>query len=254
MTDAPRIFSARTGRIGKAPSQIEIVEANITPEEIARRRDEQRKRELIDAGNKGFDITMPGDFDWETFAPWVVRVRDQTIWKRELGSPPNGYLPATHCVVVTDGGAWYYLTAAIATGPKAPRSVAELQERQEQAARKAAEQRKEQAKAFKARQATAVSVTLTSLDRHAPPTLREAVETVERQGGRVEVRGGRIVVSLPPGEVGVGPFGSEKPGGVAARVCYLAESELLATRRGDGRIDPAKVSAEPLLPSGRLAP
>jgi hypothetical protein len=97
-------------------------------------------------------------------------------------------------------------------------------------------------------------VTLATLDRHAPATLRDAVETVERQGGRVEVRGGRVVVSLPPGEVGPGPYGSEKLGGQAARTCYLAEAELVGTRRGDGRIDAAKVTAEPLLPSGRLAP
>jgi hypothetical protein len=58
---------------------------------------------------------MPSDFDWETFAPWVVRVRDQTIWRREHGSPADGYLPATHCVVVTGAAGCYYLTAAPAT-------------------------------------------------------------------------------------------------------------------------------------------
>ena len=254
MPKAPRIYAARTGRVGREPSQIELIEPNVSDEERARRKDEQRRRELLEAGRRGFDVGMPADFDWDTFSPWVVRLADQTIWKREGGSPPDGYLPATHCVVVTDGGAWFFLTAASATGPKAPRSVAELQERQEHAARKAAEREKEQAKAFTAKQATAVPVTLALLDRHAPPTLRDAVETVERQGGRVEVSGGRVVVSLPPGEVGIGPYGSEKPGGVAARACYLGEAELLASRRGAGRIDAAKVAAEPLLPSGRLAP
>ena len=253
MGEPPRIFSATVGRLGRAPSQIELVEANVSDEERAKRQAEQRKRELIDAGRRGFDITMPSDFDWETFSPWVVRVRDQTIWKREIGSPPDGYLPSTHCVVVTDGGGWYYLTAAAATGPNAPRSVAELHERQEERARKVAEREKEQARAFKAKQATAVLVTLASLDRQSPPTLRDAVETVERKGGRVEVRGGRVVVSLPPWEVGPGPYG-ENFGERAVRVCYLAEAELLVTRRGDGRIDAKKVPAEPVLPSGRLAP
>jgi len=60
-------------------------------------------------------------------------------------------------------------------------------------------------------------VTLATLDRQAPPTLRAAVEAVERVGGRVEVRGGRLVVSLPPGEVGPAPwFGGEQAGGRAA--------------------------------------
>jgi hypothetical protein len=105
-----RIFSASaSGRRGRAPSQIDLIEANISPEEIARRRTEQRKRELIDAGRKGFEITMPSDFDWDTFAPWVVRVSDQTVWRREPGSPPDGYLPATHCVLVHDDGSWGYL-------------------------------------------------------------------------------------------------------------------------------------------------
>ena len=77
-----RIFSASaSGRRGRAPSQIDLIEANLSPEEIARRRTEQRKRELIDAGRKGFEITVPSDFDWDTFAPWVVRVSDQTVWR-----------------------------------------------------------------------------------------------------------------------------------------------------------------------------
>jgi hypothetical protein len=76
-----------------------------------------------------------------------------------------------------------------------------------------------------------------------------------RSGGKVEVEGGRLVVSLPPGEVGVAPWGlGEQAGGRAAKACYLAEAELIATRRGDGRINAEKVPSEPLLPSGRLVP
>jgi hypothetical protein len=119
MSDTPRIYAAPTGRLGREPlSQVDLIP--VPDEERAKRAAEQRKRELIDAGRKGFDITMPSDFDWDTFPPWVVRLADQTIWKREAGSPPDGYLPSTHCVVVTDGGAWYYLTAATATGHDAP--------------------------------------------------------------------------------------------------------------------------------------
>jgi hypothetical protein len=250
-----RIFRASaSGRLGRAPSQIELVEANVAPEEMARRRAEFRKRELIDAGRRGFEITMPSDFDTETYPPWWVRVADQTIWKREQGSPPDGYLPATHCVVMTDSGEWYYLTAASATGANAPRSVAELQEREEARARKVAEQEKERAAAFKVKQASAVPVTMDRLERGTPSTLRAAVELVEQLGGNVHVDGGRLVVALPPGELGPGLYGSgEKAGTKAARVCYLAEAELLATRRGDGAVSAGKVAARPVLPSGRLA-
>jgi hypothetical protein len=79
--------------------------------------------------------------------------------------------------------------------------------------------------------------------------------SVERSGGKVEVKDGRVVVSLPPGEVGAAPWvGGEQAGSRAAKVCYLAELELLATRRGDGRVSAEKVRAEPFLPSGRLVP
>jgi hypothetical protein len=255
MADERRIFSAPTGRLGRAPSQIELVEANVSDEERARRRAELRKRELLDCGRKGFAICMPSDFD-ETYAPWLVKLDDQTIWTREIGSPAEGYRPDTHCVVVTDDGSWHYLTAARATGmANAPRSVAELRERQEKAARQAAEHEKAEAAKFKAKQRAAVPVTAATLDRDAPPTLRAAVELVERSGGKVEVKGGRVLVSLPPGAVGPAPWsGGEQAGGRAARVCYLAEAELIETRSGDGRISADKVPAEPILPSGRLAP
>jgi hypothetical protein len=70
---------------GASASQIDLVEANISPEEIARRRTEQRKHELIDAGRKGFEITMPSDFDLGHVRALVVRVSDQTVWRREPG-------------------------------------------------------------------------------------------------------------------------------------------------------------------------
>jgi hypothetical protein len=98
-------------------------------------------------------------------------------------------------------------------------------------------------------------VTVATLDRLAPATLRDAVSTVERVGGKVEVKSGRVVVSLPPGAVGAAPWvGGEQPGSRAARILYCAEGELLATRRGDGRISAEKVPDGLLLPSGRLAP
>jgi hypothetical protein len=253
--DASRIFSASGQRLGRTPSEIELVESFATDEERAERRAELRKRELLQAGRSGFQITMRTDYD-ETYAPWLVKIDDKSIWVREVGSPAAGYRPTTHVVLVHDDGSWGYLTAAGSSAmPNAPRSVAELEERKAEAERKTAEHEKAEAAKFKAKQRSAVPVTLASVDRQAPPTLRAAVETVERSGGKVEVSGGRVVVSLPPSEVGVAPwFGGEKPGSRAAKVLYAAEGELLGSRRGDGRITAEKVSAEPLLPSGRLAP
>jgi hypothetical protein len=67
-------------------------------------------------------------------------------------------------------------------GSEAPRTVVELQERKERRERALAKQEKQAAEAFKAKQATAEPVTLEALDRHAPPTLRAAVEDVEQAG------------------------------------------------------------------------
>jgi hypothetical protein len=253
--DASRIFSASGQQLGSPPSQIELVESFATPEELAERRTTLRKRELLDAGRKGFTICMPSDFD-ATYKPWLVKIDDQTIWLRQIGSPADGYRPTTHVVLVHDDGSWGYLTAAGATGmTNAPRSVRELRERAKEAARAAAEHEKAEAAKFTAKQATAVPVTAVMLDRNGPGSLREAVEIVERSGGRVEIVRGRVVVSLPPSEVGATPWvGGEQPGARAARTLYAAEGELLGSRRGDGRISPEKVPAEPLLPSGRLAP
>jgi hypothetical protein len=51
-----------------------------------------------------------------------------------------------------------------------------------------------------------------------------------------------------------GEYG-EEAGARAARVWYLAEADLVAARRGDGRVAADKVPDLPLLPSGRsLAP
>jgi hypothetical protein len=122
----PRIFSASGGRLRRSPSQIELIEANVSPEEIAKRRVELRKLELADCERQGFEITVPSDYDWDTYAPWVVRLSEQTIWRRENGIPQGGYLPLTHVVIVHPDGGWGYLTAAHATGSDAPRPVAEL--------------------------------------------------------------------------------------------------------------------------------
>jgi hypothetical protein len=202
-----------------------------------------------------FGVVMANDFDAETYPGWWVRVSDQTLWKRQQGSPANGFRPETHCVVVSGGG-WYYLTSAAATaGPDAPRTVAELEERKQQREKAEAEQAEAAAATFKRKQATAAPVTVATLDRQTPATLRAAVEAVEQAGGRVDVRDGRVVVSLPPAEVGAVPwFGGEKPARAAARAVYLAEEAILDVVKRSGRVDARKVPDVAILPSGRLCP
>jgi hypothetical protein len=75
------------------------------------------------------------------------------------------------------------------------------------------------------------------------------VERLHGLGGKVEVAGGRLVVSLPPNQLG-----PDHPGGRIARWLYVAEVEVVACRRGDGPIGPDKVPDRPILPSGALAP
>lgn len=75
------------------------------------------------------------------------------------------------------------------------------------------------------------------------------VERIGSLGGKVEAAGGRLVVSLPPAELGAGTLGIR-----IARQLYLAEAELLATRKTDGTIEAGKVPERPVLPSGALLP
>jgi hypothetical protein len=85
VTEAPHIYAAPSGRMGRAPmSQIDLIASQVSQEELAEWAAEQRKRELLDAGRRGFTIGTPDDFDWETFRPWVVKVDDQI---RRLGLP-----------------------------------------------------------------------------------------------------------------------------------------------------------------------
>ena len=235
-------------------SQIELIEANVPQEELHRRAVQQHKRELVGLSDQGFTVCLPEDFDWQTHDPWVVRLDDQTIWKRELGSPPSGYLPATHLVVLPPSSNWFYLTAASATGPKAPRSLHELEERKKRRERAQAEQEAERAKAFQAKKKTARPVLLADLEHGTPAGLRDALEDLDRLGGRVRVASGRVLVEVPPSDLGSWEYGTKR-GSTLAAILYRAEAALLeATGGKDGPVSAAKVSDSPLLPSGRVLP
>ena len=84
-------------------------------------------------------------------------------------------------------------------------------------------------------------------------TLRQAGEKVWEAGGTVRVKGGRLVVSLPPGALVV--MGAQSVAAKAAARLYLAEESVTAaaSKRG-GDVDVAKLPDRPVLPSGAVAP
>jgi hypothetical protein len=230
-----------------------MVEANVAPEVIEERKAELRKRELLEAGRRGFEILMPSDFDAETFAPWRVRLSDGSVWKRKQGSPPEGYTPEFHCIVISEGGSWFYLTAARATGADSPRSLAELEERKRERDRRMAEKAKADAEALKAKRATAEPVVYDDLVRDGQwLTLRQSGEAVLAAGGSIRVVGSRLVVSLPPGASMV--LGVESSAARGAKRLYLAEVEVVAAAGRGGEVAPSKLPAKAILPSGRLVP
>jgi hypothetical protein len=142
-----------------------------------------------------------------------------------------------------------YIAPAHEEVPGAPATIAQWNEREAKRAAAADQQRREAEAKLKQLQATARPVTVADFERDLPSTLRGMVERLLLLGGRVEVAKGRIVVALPSGETGLGTLGPR-----IAQLLYSAERELLATRKGDGTIDPGKVADRPLLPSGRILP
>jgi hypothetical protein len=84
-------------------------------------------------------------------------------------------------------------------------------------------------------------------------TLREAGEAVHQAGGRLEVVGSRLVVSIPPGVTRY-LYGKPSAAMGAARRLYAAEEAVLAAAGKGGAIDVSKLPDGYVLPSGALAP
>jgi hypothetical protein len=117
-----------------------------------------------------------------------------------------------------------------------------------------AEQAKAHAKAFQAKKKTAKPVLLADLERDAPENLRAALEQLDRIGGRVRIAAGRLIVEMPPSELGQWAFGAKR-GATLATILYRCEPAIREAMSGkDGVLDAAKAPDRPLLPSGQMAP
>jgi hypothetical protein len=185
---------------------------------------------------KGFEqlarIESVGEGLWAT--------DDGRLWRYAPGLPwEGGRNPEKQAFTIGPGleAVWF------ARPEKGPKTLAELEERREQQAKEAERQLAEQEKTRDQLRKTAQPVTLDDLEPGEKFTLREASERVERAGGKVEVKGGRLIVSLPPGR---GGLGSALP---AARRLYAAEAEVVKALQAKAELPDRHV-----LPTGALAP
>jgi hypothetical protein len=181
--------------------------------------EEQERARLLEYGEAGFPIFLARDVD-TSHSPYLVA--DGKVWVAAHGEPPKGRSPKTHAILLEDNGAWGFLILAAACQDEgAPTTVAELEER----ARRREEARARQAEEAKAelerRRRQATPVTLDDLAHDGERvTLRQAGERVVQAGGRLDVRGSRLVVSLPPGTLLVS--GVPSPVAKAAARLYAA--------------------------------
>jgi hypothetical protein len=205
-------------------------------------------REIHQARGQGFT-----EMAWDEVEqrPRYVIAPDGSLWRRERGIPALGRTVEDFRFMVTEpleGAVLGIIWLRRVVAPE-PTTRAELDQRERERERAAEAQRAERAKQLERLRQSAEPVTVRLFDKGLPLTLRAMVERVGTLGGRIEAVGGRVVVSLPPGERGTGKLGAR-----IATQLYRAEAELLATRKSDGPISAAKVPDRPLLPSGRVLP
>jgi hypothetical protein len=207
-TDAPRIFGGGTMR------GLEV--RPLTS-------DQRSTFDLVDLGEAGYRIFGQRDLD-HRFRPWLVAKEDGSIWTLEHGIPAAGVRPTSHAVLMDDPHNWAYLVSAQHSGrADAPASVAELEARAAKAKEDARRQADERERRLRELRKAATPVTSGDVDPKLKRTLAQAVERIDRAGGRVEVDHGRLVVFLPPS---AGTFGSDPLD--AAKLLYLAEGAVVA--------------------------
>jgi hypothetical protein len=170
---------------------------------------------------------------------YIMHVDSRELFRHEPGEPPSGR-PPSHCFGITS--AWqlrWYSPAEI--------TLEELLERDKRGSKSSAE---EHERKRKARAATARAVTANDYDHALPPTLRAVAERLHRHGGAIRIEDGRVVVSLPPGEIGQGTLGVK-----LAAYLYAAHEAIIEAMRGKaGVVAFYKLPDRPCLPSGKLAP
>ncbi len=138
-----------------------------------------------------------------------------------------------------------------------PATVEELEQaRQAAQAQEVREQKERQA--WLRAQPTKV-VTLSDLEGVALPTVREAAQMIVSCGGHIREVDGHLQLSLPERVSGAGIAGmfereTRAPYLAAARVLYAAENLVLQElQRGKGKLDPARLPDQHVLPNGAIA-
>jgi hypothetical protein len=240
MGDAPR-------DPGPASVGSSVLQAQELPTE-----EETRRRDLL-AESRGIDVVSSAELEKIEGSNGLLHfLPDGTLWTQVPRHRVDD-VGRRNVRVVFEGPRGKetprYIAPADKEVPGAPATIDQWNEREARKAAAAEQQGREAEARLKRLQATARPVTVADFERDLPSTLRGMVDRLLLLGGRVEVAKGRIVVALPPAETGLGTLGPR-----IARLLYSAEGELLATRKGDGRIAAEKVPDRGLLPSGRLEP
>jgi hypothetical protein len=139
------------------------------------------------------------------------------LWQQDSGVPAGGR-SIDHYAFAIDGRLqpiWLIRPSA------GPRTVEQLEVHQQRAAKRAAESQKERQARLKELRKTAVPISFGHFEPSARMTLAEAGQRITAAGGKIELRGGRVVVSLPPSATSGYGRSSLLP---AARMLYAAEA------------------------------
>lgn len=134
-----------------------------------------------------------------------------------------------------------------------PATLAEWEARQNRRGAAVEQQRQEAAANLDRLRLSAEAVTYDDLGRdRVRMTLRKAGEAVERAGGVIQLKGSRLLVSLPPGALLT--MGAPSAAAKAAARLYLAEAAILAAAGKRSDIAASKLPNKHVLPSGKLEP
>jgi hypothetical protein len=173
------------------------VSFGLESEDLARREEERKLAGLRRSYRELSDLQDAGEGK-------LLRDADGRLWLRVIGQPADGRHPEDSAFAVTSKGvSWFERPAA-----KQPQTVAELEARLAERERERREQERERAEtAAELAAGTSRVVGFGDLWRYlagglsltggsSPATLRAAGELIAREGGRLEVKSGRLHVVI----------------------------------------------------------
>jgi hypothetical protein len=216
--------------------------------------EEQRRRAAIEE-TRGLEVFDPADLERvEGGDGLLVHAPDGSLWVQTSRGTAD-LLGREAVRVVFEGSPLTprYLVRADEAIGGTPGTLEEWLDRRDRKAAAVEQGRKDAEAKAERRRARAEPVTFDDLAHDGQRiTLRQAAEAVVKAGGTIKVESSRLVVSLPPGATIV--LGSPSPAAKAARRLYTAEAEVVVAAGKGGEVNPAKLPARAILPSGALAP